>query len=144
MFERNSLFTRIVIGKGIGFVIGLIGFIMLPYLMPEPYTLVRWGLLCWYTTVGAVIGVFGVITWHPVLKLPMPWWFRAPLIGGWMNFVLAFFAYNDLQRMIINTLGENGIISSPFWIVAEGVLAGLLIGYVATRFGGEGKEIVDM
>jgi len=144
MFARNSLFTRIAIGKGIGFTIGMIGFIMIPYFMPEPFTLLRWGILFWYTTVGAVIGVFGVITWHPVFRLPMPWWFRAPLLGGWMNFVLTFFAYDDLQRMIIHTLGENGIISSPFWIVAEGILVGLLIGYVATKFGGEGKGIVDM
>jgi hypothetical protein len=74
----------------------------------------------------------------------MPWWFRAPLIGGWMNFVLAFFAYDELQRLIDYNLGENGIISSPFWVTVEGMLVGLLIGYFATRFGGEGKDIVDM
>jgi uncharacterized membrane-anchored protein YhcB (DUF1043 family) len=33
--------------------------------------------------------------------------------------------------------------TSPFWFVAEGAVIGLVIGYVATRFGGEGKEIVD-
>jgi hypothetical protein len=73
----------------------------------------------------------------------MPWWFRAPLIGGWMNFVLTFFAYDELQRLIEYNFGPDGIISSPFWVVAEGMLVGLLIGYCATRFGGEGKEIVD-
>jgi hypothetical protein len=44
---------------------------------------------------GAIIGVFGVITYHPLLRLSMPWWFRAPLTGAWMNFVLTFFAYID-------------------------------------------------
>ena len=144
MLGNGSLLTRIAIGKGIGFAIGLIGFTLLPFMLPDAGWLLRWGLLFWYTTVGAVIGVMGVITWHPVLKLPMPWWFRAPLIGGWMNFVLAFFAYDDLQRIIIYNLGENGIISSPFWVVVEGMLVGLLIGYFATKFGGEGKDIVDM
>jgi hypothetical protein len=144
MFSRNSLLTRIAIGKGIGFAIGLTGFISMPWFLPDAGWLLRWGTLLWYTTMGAFIGVFGVVTWHPILKLPMPWWFRAPLIGGWMNFVLAFFVYNDVQRMIVQMLGEDGMISSPFWIVAEGMLAGLLIGYVATRFGGEGRDIIDM
>ena len=64
--------TRIAVGKGIGLLFGLAGFIMLPYFLPEAGWLLRWGILLWYTTVGAVIGVFGVYTWHPILKLPMP------------------------------------------------------------------------
>jgi hypothetical protein len=143
MFEPASLMTRIAIGKLIGFTVGLIGFTLLPFMLPDSGWLLRWGLLLWYTTVGACIGVFGVFTWHPILKLPMPWWFRAPLIGGWMNFVLTFFAYDELQQLIEYNFGTDGIISSPFWVVAEGMLVGLLIGYFATRFGGEGKEIVD-
>ncbi len=63
--------TRIAIGKDIGFLVGLIGFISLPFFLPEAGWLIRWGILLWYTTLGAIIGVF---TWHPVLKLPMPWW----------------------------------------------------------------------
>jgi hypothetical protein len=144
MFSNSSLLTRIAIGKGLGFLVGLTGFTLLPFMLPDSGWLLRWGLLLWYTTMGGMIGVMGVITWHPVLKLPMPWWFRAPLIGGWMNFVLAFFAYDELQRLIDYNLGENGIISSPFWVTVEGMLVGLLIGYFATRFGGEGKDIVDM
>jgi hypothetical protein len=144
MLEPSSLMTRIVIGKGIGLIIGLIGFTLLPLIMADPGWLLRIGVLLWYITVGAFIGVFGVFTWHPILKLPMPWWFRAPLIGGWMNFVLTFFAYDNLLRVIEAVFGPNGAIQSPFWIVAEGMLVGLLIGYFATRFGGEGKEIVDM
>ncbi len=120
MFEKPSLVTRIAIGKMVGFAVGLAGFLLLPYFAPEAGWLVRWGVLLWYTTLGAIIGVFGVFTWHPVLKLPMPWWFRAPLLGAWMNFVL----------------------TSPFWFTLEGAVVGLLIGYLATRFGGEGKETV--
>lgn len=143
MLEPSSLMTRIIIGKSIGFAIGLLGFTLLPFLLPEPGWLLRWGILFWYTTVGAIIGVYGIFTWHPILKLPMPWWFRAPVIGGWMNFVLTFFAYDTLQTLIVYNLGENGVISSPFWVIVEGMLVGLLIGYFATRFGGEGAEIVD-
>jgi hypothetical protein len=63
-------------------------------------------------------------------------------MGGWMTFLLTFFAYDELHRLLEYNFGADGIISSPFWVVAEGMLVGLLIGYFATRFGGEGNEIV--
>ena len=142
MFEKPSLMMRIAIGKGIGFLFGLAGFILLPSFMPDASGLLRWGILFWYPTVGAFIGVFGVVTYHPVLKLPMPWWFRSALIGAWMNFVLVFFAYDAMADMLVALFGEGAAISSPFWFTAEGAIIGLVIGYFATRFGGEGGEAV--
>ena len=133
---------RIAVGKTVGFVFGLAGFILLPYFLPDAGWLLRWGILFWYTTVGAFIGVFGVVTYHPVLRLPMPWWFRSSLIGAWMNFVLAFFAYQDMAAMMVALFGEGGALASPFWFTVEGAIIGLIIGYFATRFGGEGKDTV--
>lgn len=142
MFDNPSLVTRIGIGKVIGLVFGFIGFIAVPYFLPEASLLLRWGILLWYTTVGAIIGVFGVFTYHPILKLPFPWWVRAPLLGAWMNFVLTFFAFDTMQNMMLSVFGENGLLSSPFWFTAEGAIIGFIIGYFATKFGGEGKETV--
>lgn len=142
MFDNPSLVTRIGIGKVIGLVFGFIGFIAAPYFLPEASLLLRWGILLWYTTVGAIIGVFGVFTYHPILKLPFPWWVRAPLLGAWMNFVLTFFAFDTMQNMMLSAFGENGLLSSPFWFTAEGAIIGFIIGYFATKFGGEGKETV--
>ncbi len=142
MFEKPSLTTRIAIGKGVGFLFGLADFLLLLFLFPEGGWLLRWGILLWYTTVGAIIGVFGVYTYHPILKLPLPWWFRAPLIGAWMNFVLTFFAYDALEAMMLAMFGAQGIMRSPFWFAVEGAVVGLVIGYLATRFGGEGSETV--
>jgi len=137
MIPQPSLFTRVAIGKGVGFLIGLTGFFVLPHIMPEADLLLRWGILLWYSTVGAVIGVFGVFDRHPVFDVPMPWWFRGPLIGAWMNFVLVFFAYDWMARFMTIFFGPDGIMVTPFWFAGEGALVGLLIGYVATRFGGE-------
>ncbi len=143
MFEKPSLVTRIAIGKGIGFLVGLIGFIFLPFFVPEAGWLIRWGILLWYTTLGAIIGVFGVFTYLPVLKLPMPWWIRAPFLGAWMNFVLTFFVYDTMKDMLVTMFGAEGVLTSPFWFTLEGAVVGLLIGYLATRFGGEGAETVS-
>jgi len=143
MFEPNSLITRIAVGKVIGFIIGLAGFLILPMLMPEATWQLRLGILLWYTTVGAVIGMFGVINWHPILRLPLPWWVRAPGVGAWMNFVLVLFAWDTMAAFLTTAFGADGALSSPYWFVLEGALVGLLIGYTATRLGGEGPGIAD-
>ena len=85
----------------------------------------------------------GVFTWHPVLRLPMPWWFRSTLVGAWMNFVLTLFIYDRLAVLMVELFGTDGLLLSPFWFVAEGAIVGLLIGYFATRFGGEGAATVQ-
>jgi len=143
MFENPSLITRIAIGKTIGLIVGLLGFFLLPLFLPDVDVFLRWGVLLWYITFGATIGVFGVITYHPILKMPFPWWFRSTFMGAWLNFVLTFFAYDDLKVLMQSMFGESGLMTSPFWIVAEGAIVGLIIGYFATKFGGEGKAAVD-
>ena len=143
MFGNPSLITRLAIGKGIGFIFGLAGLIFLPHFLPEIGWMTRWGLLFWYTTFGAIIGMFGVFTHYPVLNLSLPWWIRAPIIGAWMNFVLVFFAYDVMSDMMVSVFGEDGVMRSPFWFAAEGAVIALIIDYFATRFGGEGKETVD-
>ena len=142
MFEKPSLITRIVIGQSIGLLIGIIGFVVLPYFAAEASYLFRWGILLWYTTFGSIIAVFGIFTYHPILKFPLPWWFRDSFIGAWMNFVLVFFTYDAMQSIMVSFFGENGLMTSPFWFVLEGALVGLLIGFLAAHFGGEGKETV--
>jgi hypothetical protein len=139
MFTNPSLVTRIAIGKGIGFLLGLAGFVVLPHFLPEADWLLRWGILLWYTTFGAIVGLIGVFTHYPVLNLTFRWWFRGPMIGAWLNFVLVFFAYDVMSEMMVSVFGEGGSPSSPFWFAAEGAFVGFVIDYFATRFGGEGK-----
>ncbi len=140
MFANPSLVTRIAIGKGIGAMVGLLGLVFLPYFRPGVGWLPRIGIFFWYTTLGAIIGALGALTWHPVRKFPMPWWVGAPAIGAWMNFVLAFFAYDLMKAMLTSTFGPGGFFASPFWFALEGAVFGLMVGYFATRFGGEGKD----
>jgi hypothetical protein len=142
MFEKPSLVTRIVIGKSVGFFIGLVGFGSFELLVPEADWMLRWGVLLWYTTMGGIIGVVGVFNWHPVLKLPLPWWVRAPLVGAWMNFVLMFFSYDLMQAILIDIFRQTDVLTSPGWFVVEGAVVGFIIGFFATRFGGEGSETV--
>lgn len=144
VFKKNSLVTRIAVGKLIGLVFGVTGFVMLPYYVQEVSLAFRFGMLLWYVTLGAIIGVFGVMTWHPIFKFLIPWWVRAPFLGGWMNFVLSLVAYDELAVIMQSIFGRDAMISSPFWFVLEGVIIGAIIGFFATKIGGQGAEIVDM
>ena len=65
MTDHPSIMIRIAIGKAIGFVIGLAGFVILPFLVPDVGWQLRWGILLWYTTLGAIVGVLGIFTRHP-------------------------------------------------------------------------------
>ena len=140
MFANPSLVTRIAVGKAVGLAFGLIGFLMVPYLLPEADPMLRWGFLLWYTTLGAIIGLFGVFDRHPLLELPLPWWLRAPFMGAWMNFVLTLLMYDQLHAFSVALLGPDSALTSPFWFVAEGAVVGLVIGYACTSIGGEGPE----
>ena len=135
MFGKPSLNTRLAVGKALGAAFGIAGFMSLTVYPVGEDSLPRWGILLWYTTLGAVVGVFGVYTRHPVLGIPMPWWFLAPLLGAWMNFVLTLFTHD--------ALAAGGVLSAPFWFAAEGAAVGLVIGFAATRFGGEGPGTVN-
>lgn len=140
MFGKPSILTRVAIGKLIGLACGLAGFIFLPCFLPEASMFSRWGILLWYITFGAVIGVMGIFTSNPVIKLPLPWWFRGVIMGAWLNFVLVFFAYDMMHQMMLSLFGQGGILTSPFWFVLEGAIIGFVMDYLATRFGGEGPD----
>lgn len=143
MLKKPSLVRRVAVGKGVGFLIGFIGFLALPYSWPEASIELQLGVLFWYATVGAIIGMVGVWNRHPVLNFPMPWFVRAPIVGAWMNFVLMLFAEAQFRAMLIGMFGADSPLASPYWFVLEGALVGLLIGWLATRIGGEGAETVS-
>ena len=96
--------------------------------------MIRLGIRLWYTTLVGIVGIFGVSTQHPILKMDLPWWVLAPFLGAWMNFVLTLFAYDKLVAIMVSTFGVDGFLSSPFWFAAEGAVVGLIIGFFAIRF----------
>ncbi len=141
MFAKNSVTSRIAVGELTGLLIGLAGFFLVPIFWPEATLMLRWGILLWYMTLGAIIGMFGVYTRHPIFPIPLPWWVRGPFLGGWMNFVLMLFAYDIMEKFMISYFGPDGLMTSPFWFVLEGAIIGLVIGFLATKIGGEGEDL---
>ncbi|MDD3302698.1 MAG: hypothetical protein PHN31_04005 [Candidatus Gracilibacteria bacterium] len=136
---KSKLIQRIIIGKAIGAIFGGIAFFVIPYIFNDVSMFLRFGVWLWYITLGAIIGIFGILTYHPYLKLSINFWFRGIFLGGWMNFVLCLFAYNSLVDMMKETV-FNGY--SPFWIIVEGMIFGIITEFIATKISGEGKDLI--
>lgn len=60
-----------------------------------------------------------------------------------MNFVLAFFIYTEFGIAAEPAFYQGSFSQFAFWVSLEGIVIGLIIGFFATRFGGEGSGIVD-
>lgn len=142
MLQKPSLLLRTATGKSVGFIVGLIVFFIVPMITPEISLLFRWGLVFYLTLMGGFIGILGVMTYHPVLHMPLPWWVRGPMVGGFMMLILWMLAQTELDAMAIAMFGENSIFSSGVWSIIDGLVLGALMSFLATRFGGEGKETV--
>ncbi len=139
MFEKPSLMLRIAVGKSVGFIFGLIAFFALP-MMGEPDLMFRLGLALWLIITGAMIGLMGVVTYHPLLHIPLPWWVRGPLIGMSTMLTLWLVAHERIDAIVINMFGPDTILSSGAWIIADGLVIGLVMAWLATLLAGEGRE----
>lgn len=141
--ESPSLVLRVGVGKLVGFLIGLASATNLLMFAANASWMLLIGLVFWYTSLGAIIGVFGVFDRHPLLEFRFRWWLRASLLGGWFNFVLILFTYDQFSSLLSSMAHFHPQpFSSPFWFVLEGAMVGFLIGGLCTWVGGEGLDTV--
>ena len=129
---------RIGCAKMVGLIVGLIAFFMIPSLWPGESMWLRVGILLWYTTFGAVIGVFGIFDQHPLLKFRMTFWVRGLVFGAWMNLVITILMHDKLSLLMQQLDGVLGSFQSPFWFVLEGAVLGVVIDGIATKYAGDG------
>jgi hypothetical protein len=143
MSATPSFVRRVGIAKTVGFAFGLALFFLVPYIWPSEGLPLRVGLLLWYTTMGAIVGIFGVIDFHPLFRFPMPFWFRGAIVGGWMNFVLVLLMWEKLTVLFESMIGPMYFLDNPLWLVPEGMIVGFLIDALSTRTAGEGKIVLE-
>ena len=132
----SSANTRIALGTMLGGLIGLGGFVLLPALVQDADPWLRWGILFWHPTLGAVIAALSDCG-----PRGLPGWGAGVLVGGWMSAVLTFFAHGQMRILMQSILGGDAAFTSPFWFVLEGALVGALVGLAIDRFGTEDGPI---
>ena len=137
-FAYPSMFSRVGIGKTLGVLYGLFVVYIAIGILPDLSTSFLIGLWFWYILIGAVVGLLGAIRFY--LFFTFKWWFRGPMIGAWMNFVLALLMVDFIPEILAKLDLTHG--SFIVRLVIEGAVLGLVMDFLATKFGGEGKESV--
>ena len=139
-FTYPSMVTRLSIGESFGFLCGLLTVLVIFIIAPDinlPFLL---GIVFWYTMLGVFVGLLGVF--RKYLFIPMPWWFRGSWVGLWLNLGLALLIWDVAE----DALAARGIgLSFGTYIlgsIVEGAILGLVLDFLATKFGGEGKETI--
>ena len=142
VFQGKSLLKRVAIGKTMGFMFGLIGLLSIPYFLPEEGWHFRIGIMFWYMLLGVMVGFMGTWAKHPVLNFRMHPVFRGALIGGFLNLTLVLIAYEKFELIISSMQNTGGFqFQSPYCFIIEGIILGIIIDLVATKYAGEGNEL---
>jgi len=143
MMTNPSLITRIGTGKLAGALLSIGGVLVFARMVPDVTPKFQIAIVLWYVTMGAFVGFFGVYTTYPILKLRLSWWIRGPWLGAWMNLVLVLFIYDQVSVYLTQAFGADSALNSPWWLVAEGAIMGLVLDFLCTKIGGDGGECVS-
>lgn len=141
MFKLHSITGRIVIGKLIGLVVGIIVMFFLPIFDIPMFSMFGLGTLVMFVLMGAVTGFMGIFDRHPMLEFKMPWWIRGTLIGAVFMLMYILFTYDTLNIVIQSSLLSWTGLTSPFWAMLDGIFIGGLMGFIETKFAGEGPKL---
>lgn len=142
MPDAPSFFTRLAIAEMAGVFIGLLCFVMVQVILPDADPRFHWGVLLWYPTLAGVVALVGGAV--PERSRPgIPWWLRGAGIGAWMNLIAVLFEAERMRQFLVAAFGADAVLASPYWFIAEGALAGGIIGYVVSRFEREGPGLLN-
>jgi len=129
---------RVAITKTIGFVFGGVLFFLLPALGADFGTLFGLGLWLLYMLMAVMIGMMGMFKRHPILNFPVNFWIRGGIAGFLFHLLLILLAYSQVESILtLEAFAWTGF-TSPWWILVDGVIYGIIIGWFATKFAGEG------
>lgn len=141
MFKTRSISGRIAIGKIIGALVGIAVMLFLPSFDMAIFSMFGLGTLVMFVLMGATTGFMGIFDRHPMLEFKMPWWIRGTLVGATFMLMYVLFTYETLELVMESTLVSWMGLTSPFWALLDGIFIGGFMGFVETKFAGEGSKL---
>lgn len=141
MFHIHSVTGRIVIGKTIGLIVGILVMLMLPAFDMPIFGMFGLGTLLMFVLMGAMTGFMGLYDRHPAFSFKMPWWVRGGATGLGFMLMYVLFTYNSIEIIMSSAYVSWMGLESPFWALLDGITIGAFMGYVETKFAGEGKDL---
>ena len=112
---------------------------ILPFVPVETTLEFKLGFIVLMMLMSVTIGLFGVFCAHPLFpSWRLRWWSRGTLVGATYILLLVLLAGDDIQPfMSLDIVSWTGL-TSPYWAILDGIFLGGLIGYLTTKFAGEG------
>lgn len=136
---KHSLTNRILVGKIIGLLTGLLVFLLAPLLGATLDLYYGLGLVVFYVLLGTTIAFVGLFDRHPVLEFNLSWWVSGVLTGLMFHIMLVLLSYESISIMIeqMNILGMQ----SPWWALLDGVILGLIMSFAEGKLAGKGNKL---
>lgn len=134
---RHSVTNRIVVGKIIGLVAGLLVFLLAPIMGVAIDLRFGLGLILFYMMTGVLIAFVGLFDRHPILKFKLPWWLGGIVIGAGMHIMLVLLAHDQIALMLQQM--ELVALSSPWWAIFDGIILGLIMAFAEMKLAGKGN-----
>lgn len=141
MISLQSVSGRILIGKIIGLIVGLLCLALLPGIGFPVFSVFGLGTLVMFMLMGTMIGFIGQFDRHPLFDFRMPWYFRGAMVGAAFMLMFILLSYGPLMVVMQSSLVSWTGLSSPFWALIDGVVIGMIMAYTETKIAGEGKDL---
>jgi len=99
------------------------------------------GTLLVFVLMGLTLGLVGIFDRHPVFGFPMRWWIRGAVAGFLFTLMYILLSHDSLEVIMQSNIVSWTGLSSPFWTLIDGVIIGLFMGYMETKFAGQGSNL---
>lgn len=137
--KNNTMMKRLVITKGGGFLFGLLGVVLFKTALEiEVDIYLGLGLIVWGTMIGALTGIFGTMTKHPYFGFRLRPFLRGAISGLSITLLVILVAWPVLLTVFTFVPG----VSSPWWMLIDGMVIGAILDILGTKYAGEGKNLL--
>jgi hypothetical protein len=139
-FFSNPLVKRKIVCVLLGIIFGFVCFGFAESNMEEGTlwnTPNMWGILFNRILIGIVVYLGGVLTYNKILKFRIYPWFRGASLGAIVSIDLAVWS------LMTPNMDKSHAWAIFGMTIVMGAIYGSIIDIVATKIGGEGKEIIE-
>lgn len=129
------------IGVMTGLIIGALVITMSPIFGFSLFSMFGFGTLITFVLMGLTLGLMGMFDYHPIFGFKMRWWIRGAVAGFLFTLMYILLSHDSLEVIMQSNIVSWTGLSSPFWTLIDGVIIGLFMGYMETKFAGQGSNL---
>lgn len=141
MFQIHSITGRMFIGISSGFAVGILAMLLSPSFGFSVLSAFGVGTLITFVLMGLTIGLIGMFDYHPILGFKMRWWIRGSVAAFLFALMYILLGYDTIATIIHSNLVAWTGLTSPFWVLCDGITIGLIVAWLETKIAGEGSHL---